>query len=90
MTSMQLNNLRRKTAFYQHDAPDWVKNLWPRPQSFTWFIKHHRDDLVAQGALIKIGRDYFVDTTKFPDAARKVLGLASEGDCAGGESSASA
>lgn len=76
MTSLQLNNLRRKAAFYEHDAPEWVKNLWPRPESFDWFVKHHRDALLAQGAMIKLGRDYFVDVERFPAAASRILGVA--------------
>lgn len=88
-TSRQLDNLRRKTAFYQHDAPAWVKNFWPRQESFDWFIKHHRDALIEQGALVKLGRDYFIDTAIFPEAASRVLGVEQgEGNCEPGRASA--
>jgi len=75
MTSQQLANLRRKRAYYTQEAPAWVRNVWPRPQSFDWFIKNRRDDLVAQGALIKLGRDYFVDVALFPVVAGGMLGV---------------
>jgi hypothetical protein len=75
MSIQQLNNLRRKSAYYQHDAPEWVRNVWSRPESFSWFIKNNRETLCSQGALVKLGRDFFVDTTAFPPAAERILGL---------------
>lgn len=72
---MQLVNLRRKDAFYQHDGPQWVRNVWPRPESFNWFCKANRDRLVEQGAMHKLGRDWFVDTEVFPTAAERILGV---------------
>jgi hypothetical protein len=75
MSTLQLSNLRRKTAYYQHDAPDWVRNVWNRPESFDWFIKNNRAELCIAGALVKLGRDFFVDTTAFPGAAERILGL---------------
>lgn len=76
MSVLQLANLRRKNVFYQHDAPDWVRNLWPRPESFDWFVRSHRQALVSNGALIKLGRDYLVDASTFPEAAARILGVA--------------
>jgi hypothetical protein len=75
MSSQQLNNLRRKTTYYQHDAPPWVRNVWNRPESFDWFVKNNRVALCEQGALVKLGRDFFVDTQFFPSAAEHILGL---------------
>lgn len=73
-----LHNLRRKSIFYRHDAPGWVRNIWDRPESFNWFIKHNREVLVQSGALVKLGRDYFVDVEIFPQAAERVLGIRRE------------
>lgn len=70
-----LQNLRRKPDYYRHDAPAWVRNIWPRPESFNWFIKTNRDTLVSQGAVVRLGRDYFVDAEVFPKAAQAILGV---------------
>jgi hypothetical protein len=75
MSIQQIVNLRRKANYYQHDAPDWVRNVWNRPESFDWFVKNNKDVLCAQGALVKLGRDFFVDTQVFPSAAEHILGL---------------
>jgi len=75
MSNQQIVNLRRKAIYYQHDAPAWVRNVWSRPESFAWFIKNNRETLCSQGALVKLGRDYFLDTTTFPNAAERILGL---------------
>ena len=80
MSVSQLDNLRRKRVFYTHDAPPWVRNLWPRPQSFDWFIRHNKHALVQSGALVKLGRDYFVDVSVFPAVAEKVLGVRTHPD----------
>jgi len=64
MTSQQLANLRRKRAYYTQEAPAWVRNVWPRPQSFDWFIKNRRD--------------YFVDLALFPVVAGGMLGVGDE------------
>lgn len=72
-----LQNLRRKPDYYQHDAPQWVRNIWTRPQSFDWFIKANRDALVSQGAVVRLGRDYFVNTESFPQVAESILGVKS-------------
>ena len=75
MSSIQLGNLSRKATYYQHDAPDWVRKIWDRPQSFDWFVKNHRDALTQRGAMVKLGRDYFVNTKVFPKTAESLLGL---------------
>lgn len=75
MSVTQLDNLRRKGVFYQHDAPVWARNIWPRPESFDWFLKAHREQLMQRGALVRLGRDYFVDIAVFPDVAAEVLGV---------------
>ena len=77
MSYQQLLNLRRKTAYYRHDAPDWVRNVWNRLESFDWFIKNNRAALLERGAVVKLGRDYFVDTQVFQGLAERLLGLSS-------------
>ena len=73
---MTLNNIRRKADFLQHDAPQWARTLWPRIESLNWFIKANKARLEADGAITKIGREWFVDIGTFPDVARGILNLA--------------
>jgi hypothetical protein len=72
---MNLELLSRKRTYYEETAPSWVRKIWSRPQAFDHFIKYHRAALVDQGALIKIGRDHFVVSDKFPNAATAILGF---------------
>lgn len=74
MQDQQLSRLRRKLDYYRHEAPEWVRVVWPRPESFAWFIKHRRADLESRGALLRLGRDHFIDTGSFPAAAGEILG----------------
>lgn len=77
MSSVQLQQLRRKATYYQHDAPVWVRNIWGRLESFDWFIKNNRTVLLERGAVVRLGRDYFINTKAFPKAAGSLLGLKS-------------
>lgn len=70
-----INNIRRKPDYYLHDAPKWVRNIWPRPESFNWWVKANRKDLMAAGALVRLGRDHFVDAAIFPKVAERLLGF---------------
>jgi len=72
---MNLELIWRKRPYYEEAAPTWVRKIWSRPQAFDHFIKYNRSALVDQAALIKIGRDYFVVSDKFPDVATEILGL---------------
>jgi hypothetical protein len=72
---MNLELLSRKRTYYEEMAPSWVRKIWSRPQAFDHFIKNNRPELVEQGALIKIGRDYFVVSDRFPAVATEILGL---------------
>ena len=72
---MKIENLRRKTDYYQNVAPDWVRSVWPRIQSLNHFLKSNRDDLVAHGGIARLGRDWFVDVEQFPTAAKQILGV---------------
>lgn len=75
MSSVQLQQLRRKATYYQHDAPAWVRNIWDRLESFDWFIKNNRAALLEHGAVVRLGRDYFINAKVFPKAAESLLGL---------------
>ncbi|MGV0953408.1 MAG: hypothetical protein ACOYBR_03790 [Fluviibacter sp.] len=73
--SFDLSSLRRKGDYYATEAPDWVRNIWKRPEGFDWFIKNNRTQLSDAGAIVRIGRDWFVDVDQFPMAATKVMGI---------------
>jgi hypothetical protein len=72
---MNLELIWRKRTYYEEMAPSWVRNIWSRPQAFDHFIRYNRSTLADQGALIKIGRDYFVVSDRFPAVATEILGL---------------
>lgn len=78
MSTIKLARIRRKPDYYSNDAPPWVRNVWPRPESFDWFIKHRRTELVESGAVVRLGRDYFVDSVVFPKVAARLLGMGKE------------
>ena len=75
---MNLESLTRKRDYYEEVAPVWVRKIWSRPQAFDHFIKYNKDRLSTKGALVKIGRDYFVASEKFPNVATEILGLDSD------------
>ncbi len=75
MHSSSISDLRRKRDYYLQDAPDWVRTFWTKPESFNWFIKNNRSELTHQGAILRLGRDYFIDLNQFPHAAKNILGL---------------
>lgn len=70
-----IGNLRRKQEYYLHEAPHWVRRVWPRQESFDWFLKNYRSTLVALNAIVRLGRDYFINAETFADEAQKILGL---------------
>lgn len=75
MHAIELSALRRKGDYYTNEAPDWVRIIWKRPESFDWFIKDNRNELAAAGSIIRLGRDWFVNCNAFPDTAKKILGV---------------
>ena len=75
---MNLELIWRKRPYYEEAAPTWVRKIWSRPQAFDHFIKKYRLRLTEEGAVIKIGRDYFVVSEKFPAIATEILGLSSD------------
>lgn len=72
---MNLESLARKRDYYEDTAPHWVRKIWPRPEAFDHFVKHNRAHLMGEGAIIKIGRDHFVVSDKFPRVATEILGI---------------
>ena len=76
MTNALLGNLRRKLDYYEIDGPEWIRSIWNRQSSFDWFLKCHRKKLVDLGGLHRLGRDYFINQTRFPHAAELILGIA--------------
>lgn len=73
---MNLELLSRKRIYYEETAPPWVRQIWSRPQAFDHFVKYHRAKLTGEGAIVRLGRDYFVASDKFPAVATEILGLA--------------
>ena len=73
---MNLESLSRKRDYYEVAAPLWVRKIWSRSQAFDHFVKYNKVRLTKEGALVKIGRDYFVVSEKFPDVATEILGIA--------------
>ena len=72
---MNLELLIRKRDFYNNAAQPWMRNIWSRKEALDHFIKYNRLRLASAGAVVKIGRDYFVDTEKFSSVAIEILGL---------------
>lgn len=70
----KLEIVERKREYY-YSGPDWIRNIWKRRESLDHFIKSNKERLSAAGAVVKIGRDYFVDTEVFPVVACEVLGI---------------
>jgi hypothetical protein len=72
--SFVLDRTARKRDFYL-TGPAWVRSVWPTPHSFEWFCKSRRQELARQGAMVKLGRDWFIDCGAFPQAVASVYGL---------------
>ena len=51
---------------------DQVKGAYPTPQSFEWFTRVHRDQLVAAGALIVVAHRQRFHPERFKDVAFEV------------------
>lgn len=75
MQKSDITNLRRKRDYYLHDGPVWIRTIWAKPESFNWFLKSNRNKLTELGALVRLGRDYFIDVEIFPSTAETILGL---------------
>jgi hypothetical protein len=75
MTYELISNLRRKPDYYGSDGPSWIRSIWNTPSSFDWFLKNNRRRLLQEGAIHRLGRDYFIDQKLFPSVACRILGL---------------
>ena len=73
MNVTKLDCLARKRDFYKN-SPNWVKTFWPTQSSFDWFIKSRTQTLTEQGALMRLGRDYFVDAERLAIAVETEMG----------------
>lgn len=78
MKPAQLCNLRRKDAYWPNEGPEWLKHVFQRQESFNWFCKNNRDRLIRDGAMVKLGRDFFIDRETFPTVAERILGVQAE------------
>jgi hypothetical protein len=72
---MDLNQLRRKKDYLEHDAPQWVRVIFPRVRSLDWFIKHRREWLREREAIVLLGKEYFVLLGAFEQAVRDYYNL---------------
>ena len=72
---MDLNHLRRRNDYIRHDAPKWMRALWPTEPSLDWFMKAHRQQLVGAGAIVLMGREYFIMADKFEAVVRQIYKL---------------
>ena len=70
---MNLELVVRKRYYYEA-APSWVRNVWSTKTALDHFIKYNRHELTSSGAIVKIGRDYFVEREQFPFVARALIG----------------
>jgi hypothetical protein len=74
---MQLESLRKKQDYYA-EGPTWVRNFWKKPTSFSFFLKENRTTLEELGAIVRPGREYFINIDEFPHAARIILKVPEE------------
>lgn len=75
MANIELSKLRRKQDYYQNEAPDWIRIIWDRKESFDWFLKNNRRKLTKNGAIVRLGRDYFINTSCFAVVTQSIIGL---------------
>ena len=75
MANIELSKLRRKQDYYQNEAPDWIRTIWDRKESFDWFLKNNRHKLTKNGAIVRLGRDYFINTSCFAAITQSIIGL---------------
>lgn len=80
MANIELSKLRRKQDYYQNEAPDWIRTIWDRKESFDWFLKNNRQHLTKNGAIVRLGRDYFINTSIFSAVAKSIIGRSESHD----------
>ena len=70
--SVNLGTLSQKSDFLAQ-APAWCQAKWRNPKCFESFLKLNRAVLTEHGALMRLGRDYFIVTERFPEVAWAIL-----------------
>ncbi len=73
MNFQDLKALCRTSDYYDNHIPDWMRSVWQKPEGFQWFLKNNRRQLVESGALVRLGRDYFVSQGEFEGVAFRLL-----------------
>jgi hypothetical protein len=73
MNFQDLKALCRTSDYYDNHLPDWMRSVWQKPEGFQWFLKNNRRQLVESGALVRLGRDYFVSQEAFEGVAFQLL-----------------
>jgi len=73
MNFQDLKALCRTSDYYDNHIPDWMRSVWQKPEGFQWFLKNNRRQLVESGALVRLGRDYFVSQESFEGVAFRLL-----------------
>jgi hypothetical protein len=73
MNFQDLKALCRTSDYYDNHIPDWMRSVWQKPEGFQWFLKNNRRRLVESGALVRLGRDYFVSQESFEGVAFLLL-----------------
>ena len=73
MNFQDLKALCRTSNYYDDHIPDWMRSVWQKPEGFQWFLKNNRRQLVESGALVRLGRDYFVSQEAFEGVAFRLL-----------------
>ena len=54
------------TAFIPlRDMQQQVENLFPNQNSFRWFVRHHRDGLAKNAAMIQVANRLLFDPAAF-------------------------
>jgi hypothetical protein len=74
MSESILEELCRKCD-YLAEAPHWLRNICPDQGALNWFVKDNVGELSACGAIARIGRDYFIVKSRFPEAVKRLKGL---------------
>jgi hypothetical protein len=69
---LNLSALYRKDPYFDV-MPEWLRRVLHHPGAYGWFIRQNKGQLVSEGALIKLGRDYFVDQDRFPVVAEQII-----------------
>lgn len=70
---IDFDKLRRKPDYFQNDLPPGLRNILRSLGGFSWFIKDNRAELVREGAVVRLGRDYFIQVEVFPRVAQSIL-----------------